>query len=154
MTLLDFNEFAIGQQVGIQTTDRGVVSGTAVPSSAGSTLTLGFIAVGAGAQSFNGDGSAGANQLSSITTVRRTGINAAGVVWNFLPAGVTAGALVFFSVEGQNAGELTIQDNGNELVVIDSTNPSGAADPTDPAFPALVFDGTNWRLVHSRIQLT
>lgn len=153
MTLLDFNELKEGQQVGIQTTDRGVISGTAVPVTAGS-LSLGFIAVGAGAQSFNGNGSGGANQLSTITTLRRTGINGAGVVWNFLPAGVATGSLVFFSVEGQNAGELTIQDNGNELVVIDSTNPSGAADPTDPAFPALVFDGANWRLVHSRIQLT
>jgi len=153
MTLLDFNELGTGQQVGLQTTDRGVISGTAVPASA-SSVSLGFIAVGAGAQSFNGDGSAGANALSSITTLRRTGISAAGIVWNFLPAGVTTGALVFFSVEGLNAGELTLQNNGSDLIVIDSTNPSGSADPTEPVFPALVFDGTNWRLVHSRIQIT
>lgn len=152
MTLLDFNELREGQQIGIQSTDRGVISGTAVPATTGASI--GFIDAGAGAQSFNGNGSAGANALSAITTIRRN-IAATTVVWNFLPAGVATGALVFLNVTGFNAGNLTIQNNGVDLLTIDDTSPAFTTqNPQFAPFPILFFDGTNWALLFSAIQDT
>lgn len=156
MTLLDFNELREGQQVGIQTTDRGVISGIAVPSSAGSSVTIGVLAVGAGDRSFNGDGSGGAQQLSTITTLTRTTLNNEVAIWTFQNVGMTVGSLVFFAIEGFNNAVIHIDDNDtNELVELSITNPTvGTQNPNPTPFPGLVFTATGWTLLQTNIHGT
>lgn len=154
-TVLVFDELGVGQQVSLSTNDRGTISGQAQDTSTLGGASLGYIAAPVGNLSFNGDGSGGAQRLSGITTVHRAIGTTVGVVWNFKPAGVVTGALVFINVTGFNAATLELQNNGATLVILDDTNPAFTTqNPQFAPFPVLVFDGTNWALNFSAIQDT
>jgi hypothetical protein len=156
MTLLAFNELPVGAQIGVATTDRGTISGIAVPEVVGG-FQPGLIILTdepAANQAFNGDGSGGANVLSPITTIVRLDLNADTLTYDFQPAGCVAGWLVFFNLEGVDSS-VTLEDDGSLILIgVTDTNPNDPTNPTDIPFPALYFTGTNWRLLRSRFTVS
>ena len=152
-TVLEFNELAVGQQIGVQTTDRGVISGVGVANGGGST-TLGFTDIEVAADqnlTFNGDGSAGAIQIFPLTIVRCRTIEAART-WKFDDVAITSCFVVGLNIEGSDPGAVTINDQDDvALAIINVTFPDGTIN--NMVGPMLYFDTLAgvWRLLRNRI---
>jgi hypothetical protein len=152
MAILEFNELAVGQQVGVQTTDRGVISGVGVTNGGSSTLGFTDIEVADDTNlTFNGDGSAGAIQIFPLTIVRCRTIEAART-WKFDDVAITSCFFVGLNIEGVDPGAVTINDQDDvALAIINTTFPDGTIN--NMMGPTLYFDTLSgvWRLLRNRI---
>jgi hypothetical protein len=153
-TILEFNELGVGQQFGLQTTDRGIISAVAIPSPGGGGGSGQFVVVPVSdaAHTFNGDGSAGGIQIFPLTIVTLRTAETAGITWKLDDiGGVDTGWLVAFNIEGADPAAIEIIDQDDvTLQIINVANPTGQTNNVPyPVFFYLV--GTGWITLRSRI---
>jgi hypothetical protein len=147
--VLEFNEVETGAQIGIQTTDRGVISGFAVDNGSGGTSGFQVVEVTNANHTFNGDGSAGGVQIYPMTIVRCLDIDASSKTWKLDTPAVENGWLVAMNIEGADPGAVAINDEDDTLMAtVNVSFPD--ADFNNLPFPVFYyFNG--WFLLRSRI---
>ncbi len=148
-TVLEFDELGVGQQVTLNTTDRGQLIGRAVANGGGdSGFTV--VEVTDASHTFNGDGSAGAVQIFPKTIVAQVEASTPAITWKFAATAVEIGWVVLFNVEGASPAEITVTDQDDVTIVIINTSFPNSESNNLVMGIYLDTDST-WRLIRSRI---
>jgi hypothetical protein len=149
-TVLTFDELGVGQQLTLNTADRGAITGVAQDFSGGGSGGFQVVEVTNANHTFNGDGSGGGVQIFPMTIVRCQTIDASTKTWKLDDVGgVANGWIVAMNIEGADPGAVNINDEDDTLMAsVTVLFPDGTTN--DLPYPVFYyFNG--WWLLRSRI---